>query len=118
MRLLRYWLDLTWTSLDDRGNIPFALVVPKGRRHAALFRPRCYTAKSASAATAADPVVRIETAPGEQLQVGWGEFRQGRDPLAAFAATLGQSRSAATAVVSRTDLQHPLFVYDYLSIDP
>lgn len=39
-----------------------------------------------------DPVVRFETKPGEQLQVDWGEFRQGRDPLAAFVATLGYSR--------------------------
>lgn len=39
-----------------------------------------------------DPVVRFETAAGEQLQVDWGEFRQGRDPLAAFVATLGYSR--------------------------
>jgi len=37
-------------------------------------------------------VVRFETKPGEQLQVDWGEFRQGRDPLAAFVATLGYSR--------------------------
>jgi transposase len=39
-----------------------------------------------------DPVVRFETKPGEQMQVDWGEFRQGRDPLAAFVATLGFSR--------------------------
>jgi transposase len=39
-----------------------------------------------------DPVVRFETKPGEQMQVDWGEFRQGRDPLAAFVATLGYSR--------------------------
>jgi transposase len=40
----------------------------------------------------ADPVVRFETEPGEQLQVDWGDFRAGRDPLAAFIATLGYSR--------------------------
>jgi transposase len=40
----------------------------------------------------ADPVVRFETEPGEQLQVDWGEFRAGKEPLAAFIATLGYSR--------------------------
>jgi transposase len=40
----------------------------------------------------ADPVVRFETDPGDQLQVDWGDFRAGRDPLAAFIATLGYSR--------------------------
>lgn len=37
-----------------------------------------------------DPIVRFETAPGEQLQVDWGEFK----PLSAFVATLGYSRYA------------------------
>jgi len=45
-------------------------------------------------------VVRFETAPGEQLQVDWGEFRQGRDPLAAFVATLGYSRYAYVEFVT------------------
>jgi len=40
----------------------------------------------------ADPVVRFETSPGDQLQVDWGDFRAGKDPLAAFIATLGYSR--------------------------
>ena len=35
-----------------------------------------------------DPVVRFETAPGEQMQVDWVEFRKGRNPLYAFCATL------------------------------
>lgn len=39
-----------------------------------------------------DPVVRFETAPGEQMQVDWVEFRKGKNPLYAFCATLGYSR--------------------------
>ena len=39
-----------------------------------------------------DPVVRFETAPGEQMQVDWVEFRKGKEPLYAFCATLGYSR--------------------------
>ncbi len=38
------------------------------------------------------PVVRFETAPGEQTQVDWVEFRHGHNPLYAFCATLGYSR--------------------------
>jgi transposase len=39
-----------------------------------------------------DPVVRFETEPGEQMQVDWGVFRRGKEPLSAFVATLGWSR--------------------------
>jgi transposase len=39
-----------------------------------------------------DPVVRFETEPGRQMQVDWGVFRRGRQPLSAFVATLGWSR--------------------------
>lgn len=39
-----------------------------------------------------EPVVRFETAPGEQLQVDWCVFRRGQSPLSAFVATLGYSR--------------------------
>lgn len=39
-----------------------------------------------------DPVVRFETALGEQMQVDWVEFRKGKHPLYAFCATLGYSR--------------------------
>ena len=41
-----------------------------------------------------DPVVRFETAPGEQMQVDWVEFRKGKNPLYAFCATLGFSRAS------------------------
>ena len=39
-----------------------------------------------------DLVVRFETLPGQQMQVDWGVFRRGRDPLSAFVAGLGWSR--------------------------
>lgn len=47
-----------------------------------------------------DPMVRFETAPGEQMQVDWVEFRKGRDPLYAFCATLGYSRASHVEFVS------------------
>jgi transposase len=40
-----------------------------------------------------DPVVRFETAPGEQLQADFTYVRKGKDPLLAFVATLGYSRA-------------------------
>lgn len=49
---------------------------------------------------AADPVVRFETAPGEQLQIDWVEFRKGADPLYAFCATLGYSRASHVEFVT------------------
>jgi len=41
---------------------------------------------------AEDPVVRFETAPGQQMQCDFVVFRRGTDPLYAFTATLGFSR--------------------------
>ena len=41
---------------------------------------------------APDPVVRFETAPGQQMQCDFVVFRRGTDPLYAFTATLGYSR--------------------------
>ena len=51
-------------------------------------------------ARAMEPVVRFETAPGEQLQVDWVEFRKGVKPLYAFCATLGYSRASYVEFVS------------------
>lgn len=40
-----------------------------------------------------DPVVRFETAPGQQMQADFTTIRRGRDRLVAFVATLGFSRA-------------------------
>ena len=52
-----------------------------------------------------EPLVRFETAPGEQMQVDWVEFRAGGGrsasrPLYAFCATLGYSRASFVEFVS------------------
>lgn len=52
-----------------------------------------------------EPVVRFETAPGEQLQVDWVVFRRGRDRLSAFVATLGYSRASYVAFVTDERLE-------------
>jgi len=41
-----------------------------------------------------DPLVRFETAPGEQLQVDFTVIRRGQNALKAFVATLGYSRAS------------------------
>lgn len=51
-----------------------------------------------------EPVVRFETAPGEQIQVDWVVFRRGKDPLSAFVATLGYSRLAYVEFVDNERL--------------
>src|SRR5690606_8220196 len=49
---------------------------------------------------AADPLVRFETPPGEQMQVDFVVFRRGVDRLGAFVATLGYSRASYVRFVS------------------
>ena len=51
------------------------------------------------------PVVRFETAAGEQMQVDWVEFRKGADPLYAFCATLGYSRASYVEFVTDMKVQ-------------
>lgn len=48
----------------------------------------------------ADPVVRFETAPGQQMQVDWATIQRGRNRLSVFVATLGWSRAAYVEFVT------------------
>lgn len=43
---------------------------------------------------AAAPIIRFETAPGEQMQADWAVIRRGADRLSVFVAMLGWSRTA------------------------
>jgi len=47
-----------------------------------------------------EPLVRFETEPGGQPQIDWVEFRKGTDPLYAFCATLGYSRTSHVVFVT------------------
>jgi len=49
------------------------------------------------ASKTAEPLVRFETEPGQQMQADWCEFRKGKDPIYAFVATLGFSRDTFVA---------------------
>jgi transposase len=54
-------------------------------------------------ATKLDPVVRFETAAGEQMQADFTTIRRGRFPLKAFVATLGFSRATFVRFTERED---------------
>src|SRR5258708_7955576 len=44
---------------------------------------------------AGEPGVRVETRPGEQMQVDWAGHRRGRNPVSGFAPTPGWGRAPA-----------------------
>jgi transposase len=54
-----------------------------------------------------EPVVRFETAPGQQMQADFTIVRRGRDPLAALVATLSYSRAAFVKFGTREDAAAP-----------
>jgi transposase len=60
-----------------------------------------------------DPVVRFETAPGEQMQVDWIEFRKGKNSLYAFCATLGFSRMSFVEFVTDMKVQTLIACHDH-----
>lgn len=47
-----------------------------------------------------EPIVRFETAPGQQMQIDWAEFKKKPDRLSAFIATLGYSRMSYVEFVN------------------
>jgi len=51
-----------------------------------------YFMRSEQKPVAAEPIVRFETEPGQQMQVDWGTMRSGHTPLHVFVAVLGYSR--------------------------
>jgi len=61
----------------------------------------------------AEPVVRFETAPGEQMQVDWAVIRRGADRLSVFVATLGWSRAAYIEFVSDERLETLLSCHEH-----
>lgn len=52
-----------------------------------------------------EPLVRFETAPGEQMQADWATLRRGRHRLSAFIATLGHSRATYVEFVEDERLE-------------
>jgi transposase len=56
-------------------------------------------------AASPEPVVRFETAPGEQMQADFTVVRRGRDPLLAFVATLGYSRASWVRFTTAEDTE-------------
>ena len=71
-----------WREICERG---FDGAERTVRQYVATLKPRPVD----------EPLVRFETAPGDQMQADWVEFRRRRDDsLYAFVATLGYSRAA------------------------
>lgn len=70
-----------------------------------LRRVQAYLQELKQADQIPEPLVRFETAPGDQCQVDWVEFRKGRDALAAFVATLGYSRASYVEFVNNMQIQ-------------
>lgn len=60
-----------------------------------------------------EPVVRFETAPGEQMQVDWATIRRGAERLSVFVATLGWSRAAYVEFVADERLETLLAAHEH-----
>lgn len=89
------WIPATvlWRELRDKG---FPGSERSVRAFVATLRP----------VSAPDPLVRFETAPGDQMQLDWIEFRRRKGAgLYAFVATLGFSRASYIEFVSDMRLE-------------
>jgi len=80
--------------------IPATVLCREVREHGYTGSERLVSnfARGLKPAKRPDPPVRFETAPGQQMQVDWIEFK--RDRLSAFVATLGHSRHAYVEYVT------------------
>lgn len=85
--------SVLWAECRERGYAGGYTMV---KTFVASLRPK---------AVAPEPVVRFETAPGEQMQVDWATIRRGADRLSVFAATLGWSRAAYVEFVTDERLE-------------
>jgi transposase len=61
---------------------------------------------------AAEPVLRFETQPGEQMQVDWAVIRRGDNRLLVFVATLGWSRAAYVEFVTDERVETLIAVHE------
>jgi hypothetical protein len=89
--------------------IPATALLPELRERGyagGLTLLRLYLAKLKPAAKP-DPVVRFETAPGEQMQADWAVIRRRPEPLSAFIAVLGYSPGRPTSSSSPTSGSRP-----------
>jgi transposase len=73
------------------------------REHLAALRP----------AVPAEPVVRFETQPGQQMQVDWAVIRRGGESLSVFVAVLGHSRAAYAEFVTDERLERLLACHEH-----
>lgn len=64
-----------------------------------------YFMSSLKPKTSIEKVLRFETEPGEQMQVDWAHFREGKVKLYAFIATLGYSRKSFIKFVEHTNIE-------------
>jgi transposase len=55
--------------------------------------------------TSIEKIIRFETEPGEQMQVDWAHFKEGKVKLYAFIATLGFSRKCFIKFVEQTNIE-------------
>jgi transposase len=88
------------SAVPDRIPASVLLVELRERGYAGGYTMLKLLVASLRPKEAADPVIRFETDPGEQMQVDWAVIRRGEDRLSVFVATLGWSRAAYVEFVT------------------